>query len=106
MERFTIRADLVTPAIISTLTLDRFLGAILFDDLQDVDRARAAIPLQCQNGLFHASMSLLAGATEVGTHCLIAGRRATQDLDLELIKLGMDGGPHRHLGPTGPTLAQ
>jgi len=38
MDRFTIRAALVTPAIISTLTLDGLLGAVLFDELQDIDK--------------------------------------------------------------------
>ena len=42
MERFTLTAELVTPAIVNTLTLDGLLGAILFDDLQDVDKAHAA----------------------------------------------------------------
>ena len=46
MERFAIRAELVTPAIISMLTLDGLLGALLFEELQDVDQAHAAIPLK------------------------------------------------------------
>ena len=52
METFTVTADLVTPAIINTLTLDGLLGAILFEELQDVDRAHAAIPLRCRDGLY------------------------------------------------------
>lgn len=62
MERFAIRAELVTPAIISMLTLDGLLGALLFEELQDVDQAHAAIPLQCTDGLYHASMALPDGA--------------------------------------------
>ena len=62
MERFAIRAELVTPAIISMLTLDGLLGALLFEELQDVDQAHAAIPLECTDGLYHASMAMPDGA--------------------------------------------
>lgn len=100
MERFTITVDLLTPAIISTLTLDGLLGAILFDDLQDVDKAHAAIPLRCRDGLYHASVAIPVGHVERGKHGFIAGLRATHDLDPELIKQGKNGQPHRHLGLT------
>lgn len=100
MDRFTIKADMLTPAIISTLTLDGLLGAILFDGLQDVDKAHAAIPLRCSGGLYHASVAQPVGFLEFGKHGLIAGLRATHDLDLDLIKQGKDGQPHRHIGLT------
>lgn len=100
MERFTIAVELVTPAIISTLTLDGLLGAILFDELQDVDKAHDAIPLRCRDGLFHASVALPVGMIEVGKHGLIAGLRAIHDLDPTLIKQGKNGQPHRHIGLT------
>lgn len=100
MERFTIKADMVTPAIISTLTLDGLLGAVLFDDMQDVDKAHAAIPLRCRDGLYHASVALPVGTVELGKHWLIAGLRATHDLDLNIIKQGTGGQPHRHIGLT------
>lgn len=97
METFTITADLLTPAIINTLTLDGLLGAILFEELQDVDRAHAAIPLRCRDGLYHASMALPVGEAQGGRHGFIAGLRATHDLDLALIKLGAGGQPHRKI---------
>jgi len=100
VERFTIAVELVTPAIISTLTLDGLLGAILFDELQDVDKAHDAIPLRCRDGLFHASVALPVGMIEVGKHGLIAGLRAIHDLDPTLIKQGKNGQPHRHIGLT------
>ncbi len=100
METFTVTADLVTPAIINTLTLDGLLGAILFEELQDVDRAHAAIPLRCRDGLYHASMALPVGEARMGRHGFIAGLRATHDLDLALIKQGAGGQPHRHMGLT------
>lgn len=100
MEKFTIRASLVTPAIISTLTLDGLLGAVLFEELQDVDKAHASIPLRCREGLFHASVAQFVEPIESGTHGFIAGLRASHDLDLDLIKKGKDGGPHRAIGLT------
>ena len=98
MERFTIKADMVSPAIISTLTLDGLLGAVLFDDLQNVEEAHAAIPLRCSDGLYHASQAQPVGSPQHGKHTLIAGLRATHDLDLDLIKLGKGGKPHSTLG--------
>jgi hypothetical protein len=100
MDRFTIRAALVTPAIISTLTLDGLLGAVLFDEMQDIDKAHAAIPLRCRDGLYHASVAIPVGTIELGKHGFIAGLRATHDLDLDLIKQGKGGHPHRQLGLT------
>ena len=100
MERFTLKAELVTPAIINTLTLDGLLGAVLFDELQDVDQAHAAIPVRCRDGLYDASAAIAVGTIEFGKHSLIAGLRATHDLDPELIKQGKGGQPHRHIGLT------
>ena len=100
MDKFTIRATLVTPAIINTLTLDGLLGAVIFEDLQDVDKAHAAIPLRCRDGLYHASVAQFIDPVEFGNHAFIAGLRATHDLDLDLIKQGKDGGPHRFIGLT------
>ena len=100
MDRFTLTVDLLSPAILNTLTLDGLLGAILFEDMQDVDKAHAAIPLRCRDGLYHASMALTVGIAELGNHSLIAGLRATHDLDLELIKQGKGGQPHRNIGLT------
>lgn len=100
MERFTLMAELVTPAIINTLTLDGLLGSVLFDELEDVDQAHAAIPLRCREGLYHASMAIPVGSVAFGKHTLIAGLRATHDLDLDLIKQSKDGQPHRRMGLT------
>jgi hypothetical protein len=100
MERFTITVDLLSPAILNTLTLDGLLGSILFDEVQDIDKAHAAIPLRCRDFLYHASVVLPVGSVEIGKHALIAGLRATHDFDLGLIKQGLGGHPHRHLGLT------
>jgi hypothetical protein len=100
MEKFTITAQLRSPVIINTLTLDGLLGAILFEELQDIDQAHAAIPLRCRDGLFHASMAIPVGTIEFGKHGFIAGLRATHDLDPDLIKQGKNGQPHRYIGLT------
>jgi hypothetical protein len=100
MERFTITAELLSPAIINTLTLDGLLGAILFEELQDVEKAHAAIPLRCSDGLYHASAAQPTGVLEYGKQGFIAGLRATHDLDLSLVKQGAGGQPHRKIGLT------
>ena len=43
MDKFTIRATLDTPVIISTLTLDGLLGAILFEELQCMSSAPRSV---------------------------------------------------------------
>ncbi|MGI9135410.1 MAG: hypothetical protein ACR2I0_15950 [Rhodoferax sp.] len=98
MQRFSVEVDLCVPAILGTVTLDGLLGAVLFDDLQDIDKAHAAIPLRCSDGLYHASAVQLVGPTQTTSHWFIAGLRAIHDLDLNLVKHGKDGQPHRRLG--------
>jgi hypothetical protein len=98
MEQFTISVNMVTPAIINTLTLDGLLGAVLFDQLQDVEQAHAAIPLRCRDRLYHASVALPVGRVEFGKHTFIAGLRAAHDLDLGHIKSNTKGQPHRKIG--------
>lgn len=98
IDRFTIRAELKTPIILSPLTLDGLLGAILFNQTQDVDKAHAAIPIRCTDGLFHASVAMLQDVFCANKHSLIAGLRATHDLDLQLIKQSKSGQPHRTIG--------
>jgi hypothetical protein len=51
-DRFRISAVMATPVIITSYaTLDGLLGAMLFDQLQDVDAAHAAIPIRTTDGL-------------------------------------------------------
>ena len=55
-EQVKIEATLRTPIIIQGyMTFDALLGALLFERLQDVDKTHASIPIQCDDGLFHAS---------------------------------------------------
>ena len=61
MDRLMITAALASPIIIGGgyLTLDSLLASILFEELQDVDAAHAAIPLVQSDGVFHASAAIL-----------------------------------------------
>ena len=48
MEKLTITAELESPLITGGgyMTFDALLASILFDQLQDVDAAHAAVPVQ------------------------------------------------------------
>jgi hypothetical protein len=37
------------------MTFDALLGALLFERLQDVEKAHASIPIQCDDYLFNVS---------------------------------------------------
>lgn len=98
-ERFRISAVMVTPVIFSAhATIDGLLGALLFDQLQDVDAAHAAIPIRSTDGLFHASAARLLGVASAHRLGFVAGLRASHDLDLALIQRNATGGPHKALG--------
>ena len=86
MENFRIAAELVTPIIVNTLTLDGLLGAVIFDQLQDIELAHAKIPLRCRDGLFHASVAQFKARRQPGRQTLIAGLRASHDLNLDWIQ--------------------
>lgn len=98
-DKFRISAVMVTPIIITAhATLDALLGALLFDDLQDVDLAHAAIPLKTTDGLFHASAARLLGVMSTQKLGFVAGLRAAHDFDLSLIEKSPQGGPHKAMG--------
>jgi hypothetical protein len=61
MDKLTITAKLKSPLIVGGgyLTFDALLAAVLFEKLQDVDLAMAAIPLPVTDQLYHASAALL-----------------------------------------------
>ena len=100
-ERFRIAAVMVTPVIFTAhATLDGLLGALLFDELQDVDAAHAAIPLRSTDGLFHASAAHLLGVTTADKIGFIAGLRASHDIALDRIERNKHGEPHKALGLT------
>ena len=97
MEGLQITATLKSPVIVGSsayMTLDGILGAVLFDQLQDVDGAHAAIPVKQTNGLFHAS-AVFIEAIDKGRTAFIAGLYPTHSLDPDLILKNKRGGLHR-----------
>lgn len=100
-ERFRISAVMSSPVIITShATLDGLVAALLFDQLQNVDAAHAAIPIKSNDGLFCASAARLLGVSATRKVGFIAGLRASHELDLEWVEKNADGGPHRALGVT------
>jgi len=92
MSRFRITAHMKAPIIFGGgyATLDGLLGALLFDRLDDVDAAHAAIPLVSTEGLFHASAAIYEPIEE-GRTTFVASLRAQHDLDPDLIRKSKDG---------------
>lgn len=95
-----VRATMASPFIPGAgyMTLDGILGAVLFDQLQDVEAAHAAIPVTCQDGLFLASAADYTGARYSQSFC--AGLHAAHSLDPELIRKNKSGRMHRGLDTT------
>ena len=99
VDRFRVSAVMATPVIFTAYaTLDGLLGALLFDALQDVDAAHAAIPIHSTDGLFHASAARLLGVASARKIGFIAGLRASHDIGLAIIENNASGGPHKSLG--------
>lgn len=91
MRSLTFRAELKSPIILKGyLTFDALLGALLFDRLQDPDKAHDAIPLRRTNGLFHASAAMME-PQEVRSVSFAASLRARHDLDADLFRKKSDG---------------
>lgn len=100
-ERFRISAVMVTPVIFTAhATLDGLIGALLFERLQDVDVAHAAIPLRSTDGLFHASAARLISVASSRKLGFVAGLRASHDIDIALVQRNASGDPHKALGLT------
>jgi hypothetical protein len=98
-EKFRISAVMVTRVIFTAhATLDGLLGALLFDEVQEVDAAHAAIPLRATDGLFHASAARLLGVTMAQKIGFVAGLRASHDIAVDQIERNKHGEPHKALG--------
>ena len=99
-EKIKIQATLKTPIIMQGyLTFDALLGALLFEQCQDVEKAHAAIPLKSDQGLFYASAAILEQKIDSGDVTFVANLRAQHDLNPDLIKKNKDGTRlHRKLG--------
>lgn len=97
MEGLQITATLKSPIIVGSsayMTLDGILGAVLFDQLQDVDAAHAAIPIKQQDGLFHAS-AVITEPIDKGRTAFIAGLYPSHSIDPALILKNKRGALHR-----------
>ena len=80
-EKVKVEATLRTPIIIQGyMTFDALLGALLFERLQDVDKTHASIPIQCEDGLFHASAAQVE-IIDRGGLALAANLKAQHDLN-------------------------
>lgn len=99
MSRFRVTAHIKVPIIFGGgyATLDALLAALLFDRLEDVEAAHAAVPLANTNGLFHASAAIYE-PIDIGRTTFVASLRAQHDLDPDLIRKNKAGtGPHRSI---------
>jgi len=94
-----VTAALASPIIIGGgyLTLDALLASILFEELQDVDAAHAAIPIVKSDEVFHASAAILE-PIHTENISFVANLRADHALDADLLLKNRHGRIHRKLG--------
>ena len=95
MDRIKVTAHLLAPVVTGGgyMTLDGLLAALLFDQLQDVEAAHAAIPVRQTDGLFHASAAIMeASRSHVS---FIAALRPDHSIDPALILKNKHGQLHR-----------
>ncbi len=95
MDKIRVTAHLLSPVVTGGgyMTLDGLLAAILFDDLQDVEAAHAAIPVKQTNGLYSASGAIMESMKERVS--FIASLRPSHSIDPELILKNKHGQLHR-----------
>ena len=97
MNGLQITATLKSPVIVGSsayMTLDGILGAILFDQLQNIDAAHDAIPIKQTAGLFHASAAFIEAIDKSRT-AFIAGLYPGHSIDPDLILKNKKGNLHR-----------
>ena len=79
------------------MTFDALLAGILFDQLQDVELAHSSVPIQCSNGLFHASAAFYEPLDQSRV-AFVANMRADHSLDADLFPKKKDGSSQRKIG--------
>ena len=96
MEKIKVTAHLTAPVVTGGgyMTLDGLLAALLFDELQDVDSAHAAIPVKHTNGLYHAS-AVVMEPIDRGRIAFIASLRPQHSIDPDHIAKNKRGELHR-----------
>ena len=95
MDRIRVTANMLSPIVTGGgyMTLDGLLGALLFDELQDVEAAHGAIPIKCKDGLFSASAAIMEASRDRIT--FIASLRPGHSIDPDLILKNKKGLLHR-----------
>lgn len=76
------------------MTLDGLLAALLFDELQDVEAAHAAIPVKNTKDLFYAGSAVME-PIDKGRIAFIAALRQQHAIDSDLILKNKQGNLHR-----------
>lgn len=79
------------------LTLDAILAARVFDLTGDLVEAHERLPLACLDGLYYASAAI-ADAQGQGRLGVVAGLRASHDLDASLLMKNKAGQVHKKMG--------
>ena len=79
MDRFLLTLKMASPVVTGGgyMTLDALLAAILFDEHGDLERAHSEIPLQCTDGLWHASAAIYE-KQDAGRFAFVANLRVLQ----------------------------
>jgi hypothetical protein len=99
MDRFLLTLKMASPVVTGGgyMTLDALLAAILYDEHGDLERAHSEIPLQCTDGLWHASAAIYE-KQDAGRIAFVANLRAMHDLDPDLLAKNPKGAIHRRIG--------
>ena len=95
-KRFSVTAYLSTPLVTGGgyMTLDALLAARLFDDLQNVEAAHAAVPIAHTGLLAHASGAIYESHS-VDRVTFVAQLRAQHAINPDLIQKNKHGQLHR-----------
>jgi len=94
MDKIKVTAHLLAPLVTGGgyMTLDALLAGVLFDEMQDVEAAHAAIPIRQTGGLYHASAAIMESQRESIT--FIASLRPDHSIDPDLILKNKHGNLH------------
>ena len=94
-KRIRVTATLKSPFIkVGHMTLDGILAAQLFDELGDVNKAHASVPVAQTNGLFHASAAIFE-PIDKARQAFIAGLRETHSINPDHVKKNKHGQLHK-----------
>ncbi len=101
MDKFKVKMTMGSPIVTNGgyMTLDALLAALIFDHTGDLEKAHSAIPLECIDGLWHAS-GAIAEKLDTGRISFVASLRASHDLDLDHVVKNKYGNTHSAMGLT------